>query len=182
MLSGRSEGSSYLRPGGNEEEVDRMKRKLGLLLIMAFLALPAATAYAATVEDVANQLICQCGCTQVLSKCSEPVCDTREAMNGLIRDELDRGQTQEQIVQSFVAQYGEKVLASPSKTGFNLTVWIAPIVALILGGVVIFTTIKKMLRHSAQGVEITTAGEKEDEAYRRRLEKDLKDFSDGGFR
>ena len=160
-----------------------MKRKLGLLLIMVFLALPAANTYAATVEDVANQLICQCGCTQVLSKCAEPVCATRESMKTEIRLQLGEGRTQQEIIQSFVAQYGEKVLASPSKTGFNLTVWIAPIAALLLGGVVIYMTIKKMLRRGdEQRVEITAVAEKEDEGYRRRLEKDLKDFGDGGFR
>lgn len=159
-----------------------MKRKLGLLLIMVFLALPAATTYAATVEDVANQLICQCGCTQVLSKCAEPVCATREEMKGLIREKLNQGQTQQEIIQSFVAQYGEKVLASPSKTGFNLTVWLAPIAALLLGGVVVYLNIKKLLRHGKQTVEITTVAEKEDDNYRKRLEKDLKDFGDGGFR
>ncbi len=159
-----------------------MKRKLGLLLIVAFLSVPAVTAYAATVEDVANQLICQCGCTQVLSKCAEPVCSTREEMKGLISEKLNQGQTQQAIIQSFVDRYGEKVLASPSKTGFNLTVWLAPIAAILLGGVVIYASVKKMLRHGKQTVEITAPPEKEDEAYRRRLEKDLKDFGDGGFR
>ncbi|MDO8717094.1 MAG: cytochrome c-type biogenesis protein CcmH [Dehalococcoidales bacterium] len=159
-----------------------MKRKLALLLIIAFLALPAAATNAATVEDVANQLICQCGCTQVLSKCAEPVCSTREEMKGLIREKLNQGQTQQEIIQSFVAQYGEKVLASPSKTGFNLTVWLAPIAAILLGGIVIYATVKKMLRQGKQTDEITAVPEKEDEAYRRRLEKDLKDFGDGGFR
>ena len=147
------------------------------------MALPAANTYAATVEDVANQLICQCGCTQVLSKCAEPVCGTLEEMKGLIRQKLDQGQTQQEIVRSFVAQYGEKVLSSPSKTGFNLTVWLAPIAAILLGGVVIYATVKKMLRRGdEQRVEITTVAEKEDEGYRHRLEKDLKDFGDGGFR
>ena len=155
---------------------------MGLLLIVAFLSVPAVTAYAATVEDVANQLICQCGCTQVLSKCAEPVCSTREEMKGLISEKLNQGQTQQEIIQSFVDRYGEKVLASPSKTGFNLTVWLAPIAAILLGGVVIYASVKKMLRQGKQTVEITAVPEKEDEAYRRRLEKDLKDFGDGGFR
>ena len=159
-----------------------MKRKLALLLIIAFLALPAAATNAATVEDVANQLICQCGCTQVLSKCAEPVCGTREEMKGLISEKLNQGQTQPEIIQSFVDQFGEKVLASPSKTGFNLTVWLAPIAAILLGGVVIYATVKKMIRQGKQTVEITALPEKEDEDYRRRLEKDLKDFGDGGFR
>jgi len=181
LPSGR-EDSSHLRLVRSEEEVERMKKKFGLLLVIIFLALPAANTYAATVDDVASQLICQCGCTQVLSKCSEPVCTTREEMKGLIREKLDRGQTQQEIIQSFVAQYGEKVLASPSKTGFNLTVWLAPIAVILLGGVVIYATVKKMLRHGKQTVEITAVPEQEDEAYRRRLEKDLKDFGDGGFR
>ncbi len=159
-----------------------MKRKLGLLLVIVFLALPAANTYAATVEDIANQLICQCDCTQVLSKCAEPICSTREEMKGEIRQQLNDGKTQQQIIQFFVGKYGEKVLASPSKTGFNLTVWLAPIAAILLGGVVIYATVKKLLRHGKQTVEITAVPEKEDEDYRRRLEKDLKDFGDGGFR
>lgn len=159
-----------------------MKRKLGLLLVMVFLALPAATAYAATATDVANQLICQCGCGQVLSKCPEPVCTVREEMRSLIRQKLDEGQTQQEIIQSFVAQYGQKVLSTPSKSGFNLIVWLAPIAALLVGGVVVYLNIKKLLSHGKKPVEITAVAEKEDDNYRKRLEKDLKDFGDGGFR
>lgn len=44
------------------------------------------------------------------------------------------GQNEEQIVASFVAEYGEWILAVPEKTGFNVLAWAVPIGALLVGG------------------------------------------------
>ena len=47
------------------------------------------------------------------------------------------GSTEEQILLYFEASYGEFIRLEPKPTGFNLTVWIAPIVALLLGALVV---------------------------------------------
>lgn len=126
------------------------------LLIVTFLALTVATTYAASVKDIANQVFCQCGCDMILSKCNEDVCFPRDAMLGLINQKLDQGQPQEEIIQSFVAQYGEQVLASPAKRGFHLTIWVVPFAVILLEGVVICVNFKKWRRRGEETTEITT--------------------------
>ena len=47
-------------------------------------------------------------------------------MRVIVREKLGEGQDREQIVEFFVQRYGEGVLAAPSKSGFNLVVWVVP--------------------------------------------------------
>ena len=47
---------------------------------------------------------------------------------------LESGLTVDQIVQQQVEKYGETVLSAPTKNGFNLTAWVIPFGALMIGG------------------------------------------------
>jgi cytochrome c-type biogenesis protein CcmH len=40
----------------------------------------------------------------------------------------------EQIIQQQVEKHGETVLSAPTKKGFNLTAWVVPFGALLVGG------------------------------------------------
>ncbi len=52
---------------------------------------------------------------------------------------IAKGETDEQIIQSFVAQYGAIVYVEPPKHGFGLVAWIMPFAYTILGlGLVVF--------------------------------------------
>ena len=44
------------------------------------------------------------------------------------------GKSKPEVLQAMVAQYGERILAAPTKEGFNLTAWIIPFVMLVAGG------------------------------------------------
>ena len=161
-----------------------LKRKLGIiLLLVALLFFSPARANAQTVSDVSKQLICQCGCNIVLLNCSHAECTSREAMTTLIKQKLAQGQSEEQIIQFFVAQYGEQVLAAPPKRGFNLMAWVTPFVALLFGGGVIYIALKKWVRRGrlSQTYAMTEANE-EDEKYQRQLKKELQEFTEGSFR
>ena len=46
---------------------------------------------------------------------------------------LQQGQSDEQVIASFISEYGEKVLAAPTTTGFNRVAWIMPGVVFALG-------------------------------------------------
>ena len=161
-----------------------LKVKLGLLiLLLAIFFLSPARAYAATVNDISKQFICQCGCTLVLDNCTHVECHSREAMVTLIEEKLAQGQSEKQIIQFFVTQYGEQVLASPPKQGFTLMAWLLPFVAILAGGVVIYAAIKKWVGRGrlSETSAITEAGE-EDEKYQHQLEEELKEFNEGSFR
>lgn len=56
----------------------------------------------------------------------------------LIEEQVADGWTDDQVVEFFIATYGEQVLLDPKRGGTGAVLWIAPIAALAIGGAVIF--------------------------------------------
>jgi cytochrome c-type biogenesis protein CcmH len=105
------------------------------LLIAALLAAPAAAQAAppqrASLGDVEDEVMCLvCGTTLAVS--DSPQADRERAF---IRALIARGETKQQIKDALVAQYGTRVLATPSDSGFDLAAWIVPGLAVILAGI-----------------------------------------------
>lgn len=160
-----------------------LKKTLSITLLLFLLFASPVRADSAMVGDISKQLICQCGCTMVLSNCTHTECSTREAMTALIKQKIDQGKSGEQIIQSFVAQYGEQVLASLPKQGFNLVAWVLPFVAILGGGGVIYIVLKAwVIRGKGHPTNAVTEAEEGDEEYQYRLEKELEEFTERGFR
>ncbi len=80
-----------------------------------------------------HQLMCRCGCNQVLLECNHVGCDYSERMRAELKAAIARGDSDQVILASFVQKYGPVVLAAPTTSGFNLVAWIAPFVALGVG-------------------------------------------------
>jgi cytochrome c-type biogenesis protein CcmH len=93
----------------------------------------ATSARGATPNDVnrvARQLYCPVCPNTPLNVCETQACkDWRE----LIRQKLSAGSSDQEIIDYFVVQYGQRVLAAPPPRGFNLLVWIIPLLALGAG-------------------------------------------------
>lgn len=93
------------------------------------------------------------------------------AMKEEVRQFLGAGYTEEQILLYFEASYGEFIRLEPKPTGFNLVVWIAPILALMIGfGLVVYR-----LRSGSRG-RVTKAVERTEtdlEAYRDRVRREI---------
>ena len=53
-----------------------------------------------------------------------------------IRGMVEKGATREEIINTLAGRYGENIRAVPAKTGFQSLAWAAPIVFLVLGGIV----------------------------------------------
>jgi len=158
-------------------------KKLGIILLLFLLLVSPVRADATTVSSISKQLICQCGCAMVLSNCSHAECGSREVMTSLIVQKMAEGQSEEQIIQLFVDQYGEEVLASPPKRGFNLAAWVLPFVAILGGGGVIYLALKKWVKRGRRPqVGAAAKAEEGDEECQRRLEKELEEFTERGFR
>ena len=105
-------------------------------------------------------------------------------MRAIIREKLEAGESREQILDYFVARYGEQILATPPRRGFALGVWVAPIVALLVG----LTIIGVVLRGWRRGVANTTPAAQPSPATTRlsgdeeRLERELERFRREGVR
>lgn len=66
-----------------------------------------------------------------------------------IKNRLAAGQTKEEIIDAYVAQYGEQILAVPRKSGFNLTAWLIPPIAAIGGTVLVYMVIRRWVSNHA---------------------------------
>jgi len=144
------------------------------LAIQSFLVLAwtALLAGAVTLSDIEKQLMCMCGCGMVLSSCQ---CGTAEEFRAEIQAKLDQGIPPNQIIQDFVARYGETVLAAPTKSGFNLTAWVTPFVAVLLGLFTLFWIVRALAqRHRLQTVP--PPPETRHPGFQKRLEERLKDY------
>jgi cytochrome c-type biogenesis protein CcmH len=117
---------------------------LAAICFVACTALPleGQTAAKTTAEAIENGTICQCGCNQTVSGCNHEGCGSKAEMQAMAEKEVASGKDSQAILQDFVLRYGTKVLATPPASGFNLTVWILP----ILGGLIGFALVVVLVR------------------------------------
>ena len=102
-------------------------------LLAAFAVVLALVAPQASLPDIEDEVMCvECG--TVLSVSNSPVAQQER---DFIRDQIAAGKDKDEIKQALVAEYGEEVLADPGTGGFNLTLWVVPIVIVLLavGGI-----------------------------------------------
>ena len=82
-------------------------------------------------DRLGHNLMCMCGCNQILLECNHVGCSTSEQMRQELKLALDQGDSDDVVLAGFVAKYGPAVLAAPTTTGFNRVAWIMPIVIFI---------------------------------------------------
>lgn len=71
-------------------------------------------------------------------------------MKGQVRELLQRGYTEEQILRYFELSYGQFVLLEPKFEGVNTLVWLLPAVALLIGAGIVIVVIRRLQRPAAQ--------------------------------
>lgn len=98
------------------------------------------------VHDVAGQL--RCVVCQNLSVADSPS-ETANQMRQIIRERLAAGESPEQVRAYFVQKYGQWILLSPPKEGFNLLVWVVPFVGLGAGLVLVAVVLRRWSRRPA---------------------------------
>jgi cytochrome c-type biogenesis protein CcmH len=104
-------------------------RRLAIVLACALLVAPAALASEKhpTLNELENEVMCPvCGTTLAQSDS-----DAAKQIERDIQVRIRAGWTKSQIESSLVRSYGESILASPPKHGFNLLAWVLPIVGLL---------------------------------------------------
>ena len=102
------------------------------LCLLAALSMGAAD-NATRYNNLGNNLMCTCGCGQVLLQCNHYECPALTREGGELKAAVERGESDNAILISFQNEYGPTVLAAPMLTKFNMVAWIVPPVFLILG-------------------------------------------------
>lgn len=113
---------------------------VGLVLLIPWIVAvvtdppKAAAAASPDLEDKVRAIASELRCVvcQNLSVADSPS-ELAKEMRNLVRELVEQGKGREEILAYFVSRYGEFVLLSPTKRGFNLLVWVLPFLALIVG-------------------------------------------------
>lgn len=168
----------------------RLRTLIGSLFLSIMLVLllgsPANpiqqySAEEALFKEVADSLVCQCGCNKMLSICEMQGCHSATPMRAEVKEKLAEGVGKEAILAGFVDRYGLVVLSAPPTSGFHLSAWIMPFVALIAGAWIATRVLGSWKRQTAE-----TRGESSDkpgkkvakvtDEQRARIERELQDF------
>jgi cytochrome c-type biogenesis protein CcmH len=121
------------------------------------------------VNAIARQLYCPVCENVPLDVCPTQACAQWRAT---IREKLTLGWSEAQIKESFVAQYGDRVLAAPPARGFNWLVYLIPPVALAVAGVLLWQTMRRWQRAGREAAPPATPTASD--PYVQRLEEELK--------
>ena len=130
----------------------------------------AQAAGSVEVEDRTREIASELRCVvcQNLSVADSPS-DLAKEMRNLVREQVQQGKSREEIQAYFVSRYGEYVLLSPPKRGFNLLVWGLPFLAIVAGGGVVYLVARRWTEQSPVGRSAV------DPAYAERVQRELRD-------
>jgi cytochrome c-type biogenesis protein CcmH len=102
---------------------------------------------AAEYDQAARTILCDCGChPQSVHDCA---CGRAEELRAEIAGEIASGKTGAEVIGSYVALHGEKILVTPPAVGFNLVAWLGPGVLLVGAALGLTLVLKRWRRPDA---------------------------------
>ena len=160
-----------------------MKKSLYAIALIFILSILYTGAVAAQnnvptddeVNAVAHQLYCPVCENTPLDVCPTEACrDWREQIRGMLAE----GKTEDQILQYFVDQFGDRVLSAPPlSTKFNWIIYILPPIIILAGAIILFRSLKEWTTPKAvlagPGAEGSAASPQKDD-YVARFEEEMK--------
>jgi cytochrome c-type biogenesis protein CcmH/NrfF len=123
-----------------------------LLLCASVFALLGAADPATRFNEIGHQMMCICGCNQILLECNHVGCPASDGMRNELMASLNRGDSDGLVEQGFVQKYGPTVLAAPTNKGFNRAAYIMPFAALFLGFGLIVLVIRSWKNRPAPAI------------------------------
>lgn len=157
-----------------------IKIKLILLLATVFASLLVvsvayAQKYVPTDDDVlrvAKNLYCPVCPNTPLDVCETKACEDWRAQ---IRDQLSEGWTDQQIIDYFVAQYGERVLAEPKRKGFTSLVWFLPLIVVLVGLGIVYEILRNWRKQKTVQVALVSTPDIP-EAILKKIEREIREM------
>jgi cytochrome c-type biogenesis protein CcmH len=123
------------------------------------------------VNAIAKQLYCPVCENIPLDVCPTQACaQWRE----LIREKLSEGWTEDEIKTYFVAQYGDRVLASPPATGLNWLIYIIPPLVIIAGIYILYRALLSWRQAPSGLPEQNKPQDEMNDEYVARIEEELR--------
>lgn len=148
----------------------RVRRILTATIVLTLVATPLAVQRVRAELDHAHELgkkvKCSCGgCEQTAGTCyhvggafSGP-CDIAKKMITEIQGHLNKGLSDDQVIEAMIKEYGTAAYVEPPKQGFGLVAWVMPGVYLIAGALLVVFVISRW-RKRGVAAETSTSGTK----------------------
>jgi cytochrome c-type biogenesis protein CcmH/NrfF len=125
-----------------------------------------------TLAALEKKFICPT-CQTTLELSNAPVADR---MRDFIRQRLAAGDSEEEIEEALVAQFGEAVLASPPKEGFNLLAWVLPLAGGAVAVAAVAVALRRWSRSRPAAGPAPAGAEPLDPELERRVDEELARF------
>jgi cytochrome c-type biogenesis protein CcmH len=125
-----------------------MNRALATCFSLALLLLAVVqVAHADPVDDATRRIGKQLQCPICAgATVADSPSDLAGQMRGVIRSKVQAGESDQQIIDYFVERYGDGVLVEPPRRGISLFVWLAPLIMLLAGALVLWRLLRGWLR------------------------------------
>src|SRR6266851_4536253 len=128
-----------------------MRRRRSLFIALAVVAMLAAVWSYVLLQHPPQQTLDQrVQAVGAQLKCpicqGESVADSQsqlaQQMRGVIRQQLQAGKSEQEVIQYFRASYGDQIVWSPPWQGFTLLAWLVPIGLLLAGIILLFFVLR----------------------------------------
>jgi len=117
-------------------------RLAGVVVLATLFLAGVAAAAPPNAADLEAELVCPV-CETTLDQSNAPVA---ERMKAFIRVRIAAGDSEQEIKDALVAQFGTEVLAKPPEGGFGLLAWLLPLSAVVAGAVAVGLLIRSWSR------------------------------------
>ena len=104
----------------------------------------------AAIQAIEKRLKCSCGCGLDIYTCrtTDFTCTYSPALHKEVVRLAEQGKNDQQIIDEFVAQYGEAALMAPPRRGFNLAGYFVPSIAIVLAAVFLVRVLRRWTREA----------------------------------
>lgn len=142
-----------------------------LTLAGSIAAAPAWAQSPADVETVTRELVCTCGCgNMIVANCA---CSEAQRVREQVAAFMVQGLSRDAILDRFAGLYGTEVLAAPPAEGFGLSAWILPFAAVAFGICFLMLRLRRWARTASTAPGVEQSGL--DDQYEKMLEREIRE-------
>jgi cytochrome c-type biogenesis protein CcmH len=131
----------------------------------------------AGIQAIEKRLRCSCGCGLDIYTCrtTDFSCTYSPGLHQQVLSLAGKGKSEQEIIDAFVAQFGQEVLMAPPKRGFNLAAYFVPSLAIVVAAAFLVRALRRWTRTPDVAVSESgpppTASPAELERLRRELDR-----------
>ncbi len=128
-------------------------------------------------RELANEIMCTCGCRLPAGTCGMMNCEGKAAQLGKIKTLVAKGLTREQVIDTFVQEAGGQfILSRPKDEGYHKLLWLMPYTLAALTAVGLAVIARRWATGRTEGSALGSPAAAGDAGLQQRLDDELRDL------